>query len=460
MTVVDPPTPGQGILRRGTVRGRTTAGAVAVVGIALAVASVALVALLSRSLTSAVEDAARLRAREVVAALEAMEGEPRFSVSDPEEQFIQVVDDAGQVVASSGNVAGRALVADLAAGRSAVVRVGLDDDDARFLVVVETAGSATGPWRVLVGGGLEDVAESAAALARLLAVGAPLLLAVVAVTTWWVVGRALAPVEAMRRQVDAISPAELRRRVPEPGHGDEISRLAHTMNRMLDRLESAQLRQHRFVSDASHELRSPVAAIRQQAEVAAAHPGRVAVPALSAAVLAESLRLQHLLDDLLILARADEGSSPSPHRPVDLDDLVIEEARRIRATSQLRVDTAGVSAGQVDGDGFMLERMVANLAGNAARHGRSRIGFELAQVDGLVTLVVEDDGTGIAPADRERIFDRFVRLDEARTRWHGGAGLGLAIVAEVVAEHGGTVAVGESPSGGARFEVRLPASAG
>lgn len=442
--------------RLGTLRWRTTLGAMAVVGVTVAAASLALVTLLSASLTGEVEAAARLRAEEVAAMLEVSGVVPLLGVPDADEQLIQVVDGGGVVVASSVNVAGRGPVADVPAGGSTVVRVDLDDGD-RFVVV---AVAADGGLRVLVGRGLEEVQESTAAVIGLLAVGAPLLLAVMALTVWWVVGRALAPVEAIRRQVDAISSTEMHRRVPEPGRGDEISRLARTMNRMLDRLEFSQLQQRRFVSDASHELRSPVAAIRQHAEVAAAHPGGGTVEGLAAAVLAEDLRIQRLLEDLLILARSDEGTRSAPHRPVDLDDLVIEQARRVRYTSQVLVDTAAVSAGQVDGDQRLLGRMVGNLADNAARHARSRIAFALRQADGLVTLIVEDDGAGIAPADRERIFERFVRLDEARARSHGGAGLGLAIVAEVVAGHRGTVTVTEASAGGARFEVRLPGVAG
>ncbi|HEY4727774.1 MAG TPA: ATP-binding protein, partial [Actinomycetes bacterium] len=231
---------------------------------------------------------------------------------------------------------------------------------------------------------------------------------------------------------------------------------ARTMNRMLGRLEQAQARQRRLVADASHELRSPVAAIRQHAEVALAHPDRTTTAELAATVLAEDLRLQRLAEDLLLLTRADEHTLALHRRPVDLDDLVFDEARRLRASTGLRVDTTAVSAGRVDGDAAGLRRVLRNLGDNAARHAAGRLAFSLAEADGLVLLGVDDDGPGIPEADRRRVLERFVRLDDARARDDGGSGLGLAIVAELATAHGGTVAVAPSALGGARVEVTLP----
>jgi signal transduction histidine kinase len=226
----------------------------------------------------------------------------------------------------------------------------------------------------------------------LLAIGVPLLLMVVAGTTWFVVGRALAPVEAIRAEVDAISATALHRRVPDPLADDEIGRLARTMNRMLERLELAQARQRRLVSDAFHELRWPVAAIRQHAEVALAHPGRASACELAETVLAEDLRLQRLAEDLLLLTRADEHTLAFRRRPVDLDDLVFDEARRLRGVSGVRVDTWLVSAGRVDGDIAGLRRVLRNLGDNAARHAEGRVAFSVAERDGVVLLEVDDDG--------------------------------------------------------------------
>jgi len=222
-------------------------------------------------------------------------------------------------------------------------------------------------------------------------------------------------------------------------------------------LEEAQRRQRRLVSGASHELRSPVAGVRQHAEVALQHPDRTDGHRFAETVLAQSIRLQRLIDDLLLLARADADGLAVRRRPVDLDDLVLDEVRRLRSTTDLEVDASGVSAGGVEGDAGALARVVRNVVDNAARHAAGRVRLSLAEAGGAVVLAVEDDGPGIPEAERARVFERFVRLDDARARDDGGSGLGLAIVAEVVAAHGGTVAVGDAGLGGARVEVRLPA---
>jgi signal transduction histidine kinase len=234
----------------------------------------------------------------------------------------------------------------------------------------------------------------------------PTLLLIVGGTTWRVTGGALAPVEAIRREVDAISASELHRRVPDPRGADEIARLAGTMNRMLDRLERSQAQQRRFVSDASHELRSPVAAIRQYAEVATVHPESISSADLAAAVLVEDLRVQRLIDDLLLLARADEAALPLLHRPVDLDDLVLAEAGYLRRSTELLVDTRNVSAGRLSGDRMGLARVLRNLGENAARHANGRIRFTLEQTSGRLRISVEDDGPGIPVGDRIRVFRR------------------------------------------------------
>jgi signal transduction histidine kinase len=299
-----------------------------------------------------------------------------------------------------------------------------------------------------------DVLDSTRFVQRVLVVGVPLMMLVVGGVTWVVTGRVLAPVTAIRQEADEITASELHRRVPATRR-DEIGRLARTMNRMLDRLQRSQESQRRFVSDASHELRSPIAAIRQHAEVAQAHPGRTSVDELATTVLAEDLRMQHLVDDLLLLTRSDEKHTEPPDAPVDLDDLLFAEADRLRSATNLTIGTAGVSAGQVRGDEAALARMIHNLADNAARHARTAITFGLTESDGTVVLTVSDDGPGIPPADRVRVFDRFVRLDSARSRDTGGAGLGLAIVAEVIERHRGTIRI----TGGSTFEARLPSDA-
>jgi signal transduction histidine kinase len=230
------------------------------------------------------------------------------------------------------------------------------------------------------------------------------------------------------------------------------------MNRMLGRLESAQARQRELVADTSHELRSPIATIRQHVEVALAHPDRTTTADLAETVLAEDLRLGQLVDDLLLLARADEGTLALHVEPVDLDDIVLDEARRLRASAKVAVDTHEISAGRVVGDASALTRVVANLAQNAVRHARERVAFGLRAAAGGVRLRVDDDGPGIPAADRVRVFDRFVRLEGARSREDGGGGLGLSIVRELVDAHGGTVRIADSPLGGTRVEVVFPSA--
>lgn len=455
MATKQPPS-GRPWRRLGTVRVRTTAAAVLVVGLALLIGATALVMTLRSSLERDVEKAARLRAQDVATALEGGTDPSGLALGDGDESFVQVVDERGEVVVASAKVRGLGPVADLQPG-DGLTLPGLPGEEEDPFIVVATR--ATGPgegFTVLVGRSLDPVEDSSAIVAKILLFGVPLLLLVVALTTWGVVGRALRFVESIRTQVAEISASQLHRRVPDPPGDDEIARLAHTMNAMLARLEDEQQRQRRFVSDASHELRSPVATIRNLTEVAIAHPGRTDLEEFSTAVLSEDIRIERLVDDLLILARSDEGRTSLARRSVDLDDVVLEEAKRLRGSTRLDIETGAVSGGRTMGDVSQLRRVVRNLADNAAQHATSAITFSLSQENDWIVMRVEDDGPGIAAENREAIFQRFARLDNARDRDHGGAGLGLAIVYESIRAHGGTIEVGDSPSGGARFEIRLP----
>jgi len=406
--------------------------------------------ILRSSLTDSVRTTALQRADEVA----------RFLSNDPlgdpiqerdDDEFIQVLDDGGRVVFSSSNAEERPIV-DLSPGESREVEVTFEDDP--FLAVATEDGE--GNHSIVVGRTLDEVLESIEVVRILLVLGAPLLLLFVGAVTWRVVGRALAPVESIRAEVDAISTEELHRRVPLPAGDDEIARLATTMNIMLERLETGQRRQRRFVSDASHELRSPVSSIRQHAEVALAHPDSSSAEELAEVVLNEDLRLQRLVEDLLLLARMDEQAVDGRRQILDLDDVVFEETARFRGSTELSIDTTRVSAGRVVGDPKQLARMTGNLLENALRHARSRVVISLNQENGRVVLRVDDDGMGLPFEERARVFERFVRLQQARDRDSGGSGLGLAIVAEVAAAHGGVAVALDSPLEGARFEVSLP----
>lgn len=300
----------------------------------------------------------------------------------------------------------------------------------------------------------------------------------VAALTWLLVGRALRPVAAIQREVTEITERDLHRRVPVPTARDEISRLARTMNATLDRLQRAMTRQRQFVADASHELRSPIAAVRAQLELALAHPSRTDWPTAVHKALRDTERLQSVASDLLLLARLDAQEAP-PRTPVDLAALRDEEMRRHPGAvtagpagagndgqngrdgqddqdSQDSQDSRDSRDAIVTGSRVQLSRLLTNLTDNARRHARATVSITVTVQDDAVELTVDDDGPGIPACDRERVFERFTRLDHARARQDGGTGLGLAIANDIAHAHGGTLTVHTSPWGGARLLLRLP----
>ena len=440
----------------GSVRSRTALGAAAVVVAALIVASALLVTFLRRSLTNSVESAARTQAAEIAAIVAGPDWDRDIEVVG-DDVFVQVLNESAEVIAASANARG-GILADPTASEALEVDVPFDDDP--FLAVAHGVGAigSAAPYTVVVGHSLDHVVESAQTIVGLLGIGIPILTAFVGLVAWRIVGRALSPVESIRRQVESMSAEDLDRRVPVPPTRDEIALLARTTNGMLQRLQASYERQRRFVSDASHELRSPISTIRQHAEVAIRRPEVTSVGELAGAVLEEDLRLQRIVEDLLLLARMDEGDPGAMREVVDLDDVVLEGLDRIRRQDRIAVDASRVSAGRVVGDRKQLDRLVGNLLDNAARHARAEVAVSLGSRDGSVVLAVEDDGDGVPESDRESVWRRFERLDEARARDSGGAGLGLAIVAEVAQAHGGSASVAGSLLGGARFEVRIPAA--
>jgi signal transduction histidine kinase len=317
----------------------------------------------------------------------------------------------------------------------------------------QTIATQRGQITLIAQRSLGEVNRTVDSVTASLFLGVPALVAAIAALAWYLAGRALRPVESIRAEAAAITATTMHRRVPEPETSDEVGRLARTMNAMLDRLEESSTRQRQFISDASHELRSPVAAIRAQLEVALRRRGQADWPQVARRVLDEDARLEVAVGELLALARIEEGADVEAV-DVDLDDLVLEEAARVRPVA---IDTAQVSAGRVAGDARQLARLVRNLLDNACAHARSRVAVDVTAQAGEVRLVVDDDGAGVPPEERDRVFERFTRLDEGRGRDGGGAGLGLAMVRAIAERHGGTVEVGDAPIGGARFVVRLPA---
>ncbi|CAM5463222.1 sensor histidine kinase [Streptomyces griseomycini] len=471
----------------GSVRSRATLGATLVVAVALITAGIAVVLSLRSNLTAEAGTRAERSARAVASELAAGTAYGDLSGLDGDDGPVQVLDEDGGLVAASEDlerISGTATAEvaprpsapggedddsdgsgdgdsddsdgsgeDLEPGEiarettfgSGSATIDGDAEDYRFAAVdVETRDR--GRLTVYAGAPLsaEHSAVDTAQTAMLL--GLPLLLGVVAGVTWTVTGRALRPVAGIRREMAAITASEdLARRVPEPATHDEIARLARTTNETLAALEASVERQRRFVADASHELRSPIASLRTQLEVAAAHPELLDLDG----AVEDTVRLQRLAADLLLLARLDAGERPADAR-VDLAALAREEAAGRTGV------TVDAEPAEVTGSRGQLGRALANLLDNAGRHARERVTVTVRREGARAVLGVADDGEGVPEADRERIFERFVRLDAARSRDDGGAGLGLAIARDVAVRHGGTLTAGSAPTGGALFELRLP----
>ena len=426
-------------------------GAVAVFLVALVVGSFAFIGILRNSLVTA----AQSTAEQSLQAIEARVDEEGIgAIDDVDDVLVQIQDAQGRVIASGEDTSAVALPP--TAG--SIVRYGGEDwvltaDE----VDVATDADADDDVEVtlVVGASLDEANTGTAIVTWLLVAGVPIVATLMGFVTWFVVGRALRPVDRLRGEVDDIESSRLDRRVQEPGTRDEIDRLAVTMNRMLTRLDRSQTAQRQFVSDASHELRSPLASMRQHAELAREHPEVTSLGQLTEVVVAEGVRMQSLVESLLLLTRLDERGAEHDES-IDLDDIVLADASRLRALDTVTIDATGVAPGRVRGDSRLLGQVVRNLSDNAVRHARSRVTISLATVGDVVVLTVDDDGDGVDAQNRDQIFERFVRLDEGRARDAGGSGLGLAIVSATVAAHAGSVAVSESPTGGARFTVRLP----
>jgi signal transduction histidine kinase len=354
----------------------------------------------------------------------------------------QVLDGSGVVLAASPAASQVRPLVDGIAGRAG----GTVTEEAPAYgdgpVRVRTASAMVGGRHVLVvvAAPLGDVRRAVGALRVVLLLVVPALVLAATLLARLVIGSALRPVERLREAAGRIAAGGegSGQLLPVGDPDDEISRLARTLNDVLGRLHSALRQQRAFVADAAHELRSPLASMRVQLDVARAHPGVVSGGDLVADLDLEVERLHELVDDLLLLARLD-ARQPVPYTRVDLSALAGTDGRPV----------------SVVGDRAALARLLRNLTDNAARYART-VRVSIAADGGAALLTVDDDGPGIPPGERERVFDRWVRLDPGRSRPEGGAGLGLALVREIAAAHGGVVTAAESPLGGARLQVRLP----
>lgn len=437
---------------RASVRLRITLVASVFVLLVTTVGSVVIVVMISHSISHSLVVSAREDAAAIHAQLRRGVSPEEAATTGRNDVVVQLLGEDGRVVASDRPERLRVPLRTTPGVTESTAVPGLDD----MFTIVAQSSKDTGEVRlIIVGRSTEQRDETRAETAGVLAVTVPLVVAALAVILWLSVARALRPVEVMRDEADSITAAHLRRRLAVPPGADEIPRLARTLNAMLDRIDEGQRLQRQFVSDASHELRSPLTVIRQSAEVARTHPARVDTAALADDVLAESDRLEQLVSALLLLARMEDGESGDVE-VIDLDDIVLTEVARARDRWSVRIDAHAVSAGRTRGSAVLLGQAVRNLLDNAGRHAATSVTVRLDEHDDDVVLEVADDGSGIPPADRSRVFERFVRLDEARARDDGGSGLGLAIVRKIVDTSHGTVEIGESPTGGARFVVRLP----
>ena len=444
--------------RRRSLRARLTLITSAGLALALAVAAVLLVNALRLSLIRGLDDSARQGAAEVAALIDQNRLPDPVPVAADGTITIQVLDAQGRITDVSPG-ADRLVPLLPPAQARAAARTG----QGRMLpgpplgipsLLRVVAVSANGGQVVVAAVSFAQASDSIATLARALLIGTPLLFGLLALAIWLVTGYTLRPIAALRRGAAEVTQTGVPRDLPVPPARDEVRSLAVTLNDMLSRLADAQQRQRDLVSDTAHELRSPIASIRAQLEVALDHPDGLDWAETARDVHADTLRLARLAENLLLLARLDEQRI---HRgPVDLAAVCGSVAARYGA-ARIPVHAGAPSPCLVTGDPDALSRLLVNLLDNAVRHAKSAVSVSVQAEDGWAVLEVADDGPGIPAEDIERAFGRFSRLDDARSRDDGeqGAGLGLAIVRATAQAHGGSVALGDAGPG-LRAIVRLP----
>jgi signal transduction histidine kinase len=450
--------------RRRSLRARLTLATSAGLALALALAAVLLVNALRVSLIRGLDLSARQGAVEVAALIDQNRLPNPVPVA-PGTLTIQVLDASGRIT----NVSPGAdrLVPMLppaqaeAAARSGQARTLSGPPLGMPSLIRVVAVGAAGQHVVIAAVSYAEVRDSLATLVKVLAIGTPLLFALLALATWLLTGYTLRPIAALRRGAAEVTETGVPRDLPVPPARDEVRSLAVTLNDMLSRLAEAQQRQRDLVSDTAHELRSPIASIRAQLEVALDHPDGLDWAETARDVHADTLRLARLAEDLLLLARLD--GQHLRRKPIDLA-AVCEWAAARYATARVPVRADAAGACVVAGDQDALARLLVNLLDNAVRHAASQVCVSVREEGGWAVLTVTDDGPGIPPEEAERVFGRFARLDDARARagedsaGEEGAGLGLAIVRSTAEAHGGSVSLGEARPG-LRAVVRLPLTA-
>lgn len=435
----------------GSVRARVALGAVFAVGFTLVVVGVSIVKMTAESMVSDAQKVAEVQAKNLGIVVEAGRVSPVLSVDAARTTILQVVGAGEQVLAASPTLVDTPpLISPIPAvgvTESSTVQVkswkGAKTD---YRVVAVGTDSPEGPVAVVAGVSLEKSKDVLARLTWLLLVSFAGVLVVVAGISWLVTGWALRPVEMIRAEVESLTGQDLGRRVPVPTHRDEVRRLAITMNTMLDRLQTATDRQRTFIADASHELRSPLASLRTQLEVAAAHPETFEARELAEETLQDTLRLEALANDLLKLAKLDAG------RLVETDLVpvgpALNDVLQQRRSDRVPVRVVGLTC-DYPVSKSVLTQAVTNLVDNAVRHADTEVVVTVQETVSGVEVTVQDDGLGVPAEDKDRIFERFVRLDSARSREDGGTGLGLAIARESAMASGGRLELVDSPRGAA-----------
>lgn len=445
------------------VRRRSVLSALVVVGAALVVGAAVLVWLLHSALINTATSALESRALDL-ASVFAEQGvtSAQETIDDDRRpgEILQLLRADGQVVASSeSRLAGGAITALLPApGVTAHAELDLvpelrDADD--YLVAARGVTVGGADYVVLVASPVQVQSDTVRTVSLFLLGATPAILVLVGIAVWVLVGRSLATVERIRSQVDVIDTQHLADRVDVPPTEDEITRLAVTMNTMLGRLEASDGALRAFFSDASHELRSPLATLVTTAEVAATDPTGRTWMDLQPTVLSETRRMQALVEDLLTLAKADSQALAREQTELDVEDIMDAEVRRLRTVTRLTI-TTDIDAARVVGDQGRLTQVIRNLLDNAVRHARTAIRVETHRSGGTVAITIDNDGDPVPVDQRERVFERFVRLEQSRVRDGAGSGLGLAISREIVALHGGQVFADETDTGWCRFTVELP----
>ncbi len=446
-----------------SLRARATLLGTVGVALLLLVGSLVLVSTLESRLTDASDRVSRSRVDDLLTLIR--DGTLSETLRNVDDNGVaQVVSSDGEVLSASSNITGDPPLTDLAPGlepssvpRTATFQAPDDAETETYRFWYATGSGPEGTATVLVGDSLESVSEASAALRTSLVLGVPLVLLLLGTVIWLLLGHAIGRLDRIRLDVDRISAHDVHVRVSGDGVDDEVGRLAATMNAMLERLRTAAQRQRDFVADVSHDLQSPLTALRASLEIPPAGPESPAAARTRVDALVATSDMERLVADLLVVASLDAGTTSAP-RLIDLDGLVLEEVVRAGSHEDVTVDSAEVSAAPAYVNPDDVRRVVRNLLDNAMAHARTRVTLRVLEGDNTAELLVSDDGPGVPAEHRERVFDRFYRVDTARSR-HGGTGLGLSIARGLTERNHGRLALVDSPEG-AVMRLVLPASAG